>query len=126
MIGISRSVRVYVWREPVDMRKSFDGLSGIVVEQLGRTLASGDVYLFVGKDRRRAKALAWDGTGLCVYAKRLARGHHFAAPWDRGVGADVVFTLTELSAFFEGAEMVLRARITPAEHQQERSSLRFA
>ena len=46
VIGFSRSVRVYVWRELVDMRKSFDGLSGIV-EQLGRNLASGDVYLFV-------------------------------------------------------------------------------
>ena len=124
MIGFSRSVRVFVWREPVDMRKSYDGLSGIVTEQVGRALAPGDVYLFVGKDRRRAKALAWDGTGICVYAKRLARGH-FAAPWDRGVGAGVVFTLTELWAFFEGAETVLRSRITPAAYDPASRPLRF-
>jgi transposase len=124
MIGLSRSVRVFVWREPVDMRKSYDGLSGIVVEQMGRALAAGDVYLFVGKDRRRAKALTWDGTGVCVYAKRLAKGR-FAAPWDRGVGEDVVFTLTEMNAFFEGAELALRVRISPAEHRPEQDRLRF-
>jgi transposase len=124
MIGLSRSVRVYVWREPVDMRKSFNGLSGIVIEQMARPLGLGEVYLFVGKDRRRAKALLWDGTGVCLYSKRLSKGR-FASPWERAVGEDIVLTYTELSAFFEGAEQSLRERLSPTEHRPEKDRLQF-
>jgi transposase len=46
---------------------------------------SGDLFLFVSKNRRRARVLYWDGTGLCVFAKRLEKGR-FAAPWERAEG----------------------------------------
>ena len=124
MIGWSRGVRVFVWLEPVDMRKQFDGLAGIVVERMGRALAPGDVYLFVGRDRRRAKALCWDGTGVCVYAKRLAKGR-FASPWERAARGELVLSMTELAAFFEGSELALRVRISPRDHRPEDGRLRF-
>ena len=74
MIGSTRSVRVFAYSQPADMRKGFDGLYGLVREHLKRDPLSGDMYLFVSGNRRRAKVLMWDGTGLCLYAKRLEKG----------------------------------------------------
>lgn len=71
LISSSRVLRVYAYAAPVDMRKGFDGLSALVREQLGRDPTSGALYLFVSRNRIRAKVLVWDGTGLCLYAKRL-------------------------------------------------------
>ena len=53
------------------MRKGFDGLYGMVSMHLEHEPLSGDMYLFVARNRKRAKVLMWDGTGLCLYAKRL-------------------------------------------------------
>ena len=103
---------MFVHRESVDMRKQYDALSVLVASGLHRELLSGDIFLFVGKTRRRAKALYWDGTGLCLFAKRLEKGR-FVAPWER-VGKGIVeWTMSELSLFFEGSEMVGRMRLSP-------------
>src|SRR2546427_12394874 len=84
MIGSTRQVTVWAYGGPVDLRKGFDGLSGIVSQRLGHDPLSGDCYLFVNATRKRAKVLLWDGTGLCIYAKRLEQGR-FACLW-RGAG----------------------------------------
>ena len=75
-----RRVTVYACAAPTDMRKGFDGLSALVTQGLHGDPLSGDVFLFLSRDRVRAKVLHWDGTGLCVYAKRLERGR-FARVW---------------------------------------------
>jgi transposase len=96
------------------MRKSFDTLSALVRQGMGGEVLSGDVFLFVGGDRKRAKALFFDGTGLCLYAKRLERGR-FAAVWKRaGTGPSVRLTLPELTLFLEGSELVGRQALSPA------------
>jgi transposase len=69
-----RRVTVYAYGRPTDMRKGFDGLSALVTQDLARDPLSGEVFIFVRRDRVRTKVLQWDGTGLCVYAKRLERG----------------------------------------------------
>lgn len=112
MIGSTRQVTVYAYARPVDMRKSYDTLSVIVRSQLGRDVLSGDVFLFVGKTRRRAKALYWDGTGLCLFAKRLEKGR-FAAPWQRQTDGVLRWTMSELSLFLEGSELVGRVPLSP-------------
>ena len=89
MIGSALSRRVYACVAPVDMRKGYDGLSAIVREGLDRDPLSGDLYLFVSRNRIRAKVLLWDGTGLCVYAKRLEKGR-FACLWRAGEGETAV------------------------------------
>jgi transposase len=114
MMGSTRRLTVYAYGQPCDMRKSFDTLSALVREGLGRELLSGDVFLFVGANRKRAKALFFDGTGLCLYAKRLERGR-FAAVWKRTrAGEPVVLTLPELTLFFEGSEVVGQKALSPA------------
>lgn len=97
-MNFAKKARVYVYSEPVDMRKSYDGLYGLVRSN-GNPL-SGDIYLFVSRDRTRAKALFWDGNGLNIWMKRLERGQ-FADVFSRDQ-----MSATELSLFFEGSSGV--------------------
>jgi transposase len=107
-----RAVRVYACAAPVDMRRGFDGLSALVQEQLGGQLLTGDVFLFVGRSRKRAKVLYFDGTGLVLLTKRLFRGR-FARPWAPGGAASVELTTSELSLFLEGCELAGRWKLSP-------------
>ncbi len=84
MIGLSRRVRVFAYTRPVDMRKQYDGLYALVVAELKADPLSGDLFLFTNRRRTRAKVLLWDGTGLCLYQKRLERGR-FASLWLRTI-----------------------------------------
>lgn len=112
MIGSTRQVAVYAYAKQVDMRKSFDTLAVLVKSELGRDVLSGDVFVFVGKTRRRAKVLYWDGTGLCLFAKRLEKGR-FAAPWQARREGALRWTMSELSLFLEGSELVGRIALSP-------------
>lgn len=105
MILSARQLDVFAYAEPVDMRKSFDTLSALVKHQLGQDLFSGSLFLFVSRDRRRAKVLYFDGTGLCLFAKRMEKGR-FAAVYDRARGRSIKLTLSELTQFIEGAELI--------------------
>ncbi len=73
MLSFAPTLRVFVAVMPIDMRGSFDALTG-AVRRLGLDPASGHLYLFLNKRRCIAKALFFDGTGWCVLAKRLERG----------------------------------------------------
>lgn len=119
MIGSTRRVAVWAHVAPVDMRKAFDALSAIVTGAMQKELLSGDVFLFVSRNRKRAKALLWDGTGLCLYAKRLEKGR-FTALWasepgeGRSPGEALRMTMSELALFLEGSELAGRVALSPA------------
>jgi transposase len=113
MIGSTRMVRVFVYGAATDMRLGFDGLYGLVLGAFRKPPLSGDVFLFIGKDRRRAKALHWDGTGLCLYSKRLEKGRF--APLHRTDSRRRELTLSELSLFFEGSREIGRKTLSPPE-----------
>ena len=72
MIAISSHLKFYLYSQPTDMRKSFDGLSGIVGNHLKRDPLSGDVYLFLNKRHDRLKLLLWEGDGFWILYKRLS------------------------------------------------------
>ena len=108
MIGLPRGVEVFLYGEPCDMRRSFNTLSALVQQAFRRDLLEGDLFLFVGKDRKRAKVLYFDGTGLCLFAKRLSSGQ-FLAPWKM---SQKQISLSELALFIEGATAV-RQRLCP-------------
>jgi transposase len=107
-------VRVFALAEPADLRKGFEGLSALVRQRLGRDPLSGDLFLFVNRGRNRAKVLLWDGTGLCVFAKRLERGC-FASPWRELGRRELALTASELQLFLEGSELVGRVKLSPDE-----------
>ena len=74
MIGLTSTHRYFFHRAPTDMRKSFDGLCGVVKGAMKRDPQSGDVYVFVNRRRRLLKALVWDRTGFVLFYKRLEVG----------------------------------------------------
>ena len=113
MIGSTRQVAVWAYGAAADLRKGFDGLSGLVSQGLERDPLSGDCYLFVNATRTRAKVLLWDGTGLCIYAKRLERGR-FASLWRDADDRSVRLTMSELQLFLEGSALVGRVALSPA------------
>lgn len=113
MIALGPSVRAYALAAAVDMRKGFEGLWGLATQQLGRDVLCGDLFLFLGRDRKRAKVLYFDGTGLCVLHKRLSKGR-FAPLWRNSQGPELQLTLTELQLFLEGSELVGRIPLSPA------------
>jgi transposase len=71
---LTGAVRIFVCTKPADMRKGFDGLSGMVQEFLGQDPLSGHLFLFFNKRRDRAKILFWDRDGLLIVYKRLEAG----------------------------------------------------
>ena len=112
MIGSTRSVRVFAYTLPTDMRKGFDGLYGMVSTHLEHETLSGDMYLFVARNRKRAKVLMWDGTGLCLYAKRMEKGL-FAKLWAGEDITTIELTMSELQLFLEGSRLVGKVAVSP-------------
>jgi len=74
MITFGPTHRYFLYREPADMRKGFDGLSGLVTRGLGRDPLSGDVFVFINRRRTHVKLLVWDRSGFVLYYKRLEEG----------------------------------------------------
>lgn len=74
MLAFPAAIRIYVAVQPVDMRKSFNGLWSAASDQLHEDPKSGAVFAFINKERTRLKLLYWDGTGVWVLAKRLEQG----------------------------------------------------
>jgi len=109
VIGSTRNVRVYAAPAPTDLRKGFDGLLALARDVIRQEPLSGHLFLFVAKNRKRAKVLFWDGTGLCIFHKRLEQGR-FVAPWER---AELTMTPSELALLLEGSTHV-RAVLSPS------------
>jgi len=75
------SARYFLYQESTDMRKSFDGLCGLVSGKLGQNPMSGDLFIFVNKPRNRIKLLRWEAGGFVLFYKRLEQGtFHLPAP----------------------------------------------
>ena len=70
----SKQNSVYIYKKHVDMRKGHNGLAAIVTNEMGLDLLSGAIFLFAGRNRKSAKALLWDGSGLLLIHKKLERG----------------------------------------------------
>jgi len=125
VLTLTRAVRVYASAAPVDMRKGFDGLSALVEQQLGGQLLKGDVFLFVGRCRQRAKVLYFDGTGLVLLTKRLFKGR-FARPWAQAGAVSVEMTVAELSLFLEGCELAGRWKLSPPAFEEKELAVEAA
>ena len=98
---------------PADLRKGYEGLSALVRQEMGADPQSGEFYVFCNRNRNRAKVLSWDGTGLCIYMKRLEKGR-FASLWRDAACGELELTESELRLFLEGCSLVGRMTLSPA------------
>lgn len=112
MFSAVRQVKVWACAEPVSMKRSFDGLFATAKQALKRNPLEGDLFLFVSRDRRQARVLYFDGTGLVVVCKRLEKGR-FNAPWEGDREKPWCLTTTELSLFLEGSRLAGRFEVSP-------------
>ena len=100
MIPVTGGTRLFLYRGRADMRKGFDGLSGLVESHFTESLFSGALFIFVNFRRDRVKILYWDSGGLALWYKRLEQGK-FRMPVGRE-GEAVELTSAELSMLLEG------------------------
>lgn len=101
MIGPTGAIRVMVASRPVDFRKGAEGLAALVREAMHADPFSGAVYVFRAKRADRVKLVFWDGTGVCLFAKRLEDGKF---RWPAVRDGVIRLTAAELSALLEGLD----------------------
>ena len=109
MFGLGAATRIYLAVGSTDMRKGFEGLYGLVRDQLGLDPLSGHLCLFCNKGRNRLKVLYWDGSGLWICAKRLEKGR-FSWPSDGEHSARVTLSQEELSLLLGGIDLTRTRR----------------
>ena len=110
---IPAGVEVFIALDPIDLRWSFDRLAGLVGERLGRPARSGALFVFRGKRSEAMKVLFFDGTGLCVFYKRLDRGTFRWPEAERPDQSSVEIDERALEALLDGIDVeapVKRAR----------------
>ena len=101
-------VRVHLYGQPVDMRKSFDGLYALTRQGLGQDPLSGRLFVFINRRATQMKVLYWDRTGFCLWAKRLEQGR-FLSDWRQVATREMDWT--GLKLLLEGIEAkVVRKR----------------
>jgi transposase len=104
MLTLSPSVPIYLHSEPIDMRKSFDGLFGIIKSDLSRDVRDGGLFMFLNKRLNRIKILYWDTDGIAIWMKRLEQGC-FRRPNSCTDGKHVIITHAELQCILSGVDL---------------------
>lgn len=104
MLNFAPELKIYLHAGPVDMRKSYDGLFGIVSTSFERDVRDGGLFLFINRRRDRLKLLYWDTDGLAIWMKRLEGGRfqHLAAAAD---AHHVTLDTAELNMLLSGIEL---------------------
>lgn len=103
MLTLPPSVKIFLATTHTDMRKGHDGLSALVVNELGADLFSGHLFVFVSKRGDRVKILSWDRGGLALWYKRLERGR-FRLPKLGKDSRSIQLDAGELSLLLEGLD----------------------
>jgi transposase len=112
VIGPTGTLRVMVATRPVDFRKGADGLAALVRDVMQADPFDGAIYVFRAKRTDRLKLLFWDGTGVCLFAKRLEDGEFCWPKIENGV---MRLSAAQLSALLEGLDW---KRVHPAHDVQ--------
>ena len=113
-------IRVHLYGQPVDMRKSFDGLSALTQYSLGEDPLSGALFVFINRRATQMKVLYFDRSGFCVWAKRLEAGR-FISDWKKVRTQQMDWT--QLKLLLEGIETIRqRKRYRHTPHEQHAAS----
>jgi len=101
MFTLSSGLRYQLYNQPTDMRKSFDGLSGIIRNELDGNPCSGDVFIFINRNRNKMKLLHWQGIGFTLYYKRLEEGTFEPLDYDTQTGS-ISLTYAQIVMLIDG------------------------
>ena len=106
MMAVASPARIFLRRVATDMRKSFDGLSGLVRGEFGQDPLSGDWFVFMNRRRDLVKVLYWERDGFALWAKRLERGRYMLPQ-----GAEPELDRAALALLLEGvtARVIFRS-----------------
>lgn len=122
MISFNRRTKIFVSKDPTDMRASYDTLFSKAKAVLNQDPFSGHLFLFINSKRTSIKCLFYDGTGFVIICKRMEKGLFCRInPYYRG---DVVLTAAEFALFFEGADLEKRFVESPSEIKKSSFPLR--
>jgi len=116
VIALNRRTKVFVCKEPTDMRSSYDSLFERSKTVLEKDPYSGHLFLFVNRTRTSCKCLYWDGTGFVIISKRLEKGtfSRINPLYEK----EIVLTESEFGLFFEGADLEKRFIDSPFERKK--------
>jgi len=106
MLSFSSQTRVFLARDAVDMRKSFNGLIGLTESVLEQDPLSGHLFVFINRRRDRIKLLYWGGTGFCIWYQQLEQGGYQlpdVTAADERKGIEI--TATQLSLILDGVDL---------------------
>ncbi len=101
MFSLTARHRYQFYRPACDMRKGFDGLCGLIQNELHVNALEGDVFVFVNRRRDRVKMLVWDTTGFLLYYKQLETGT-FEVPFSDDTSSSMELTYAQLHCLMEG------------------------
>jgi len=123
MFTLSTSNRFHLYSQATDMRKSFDGLAGVVQNTLGNNPLNGDVFIFISRRRDKIKLLHWQGISFTLYYKRLEEGTFEVPTYDPKAGS-ITLSYTQMVMLVDGLtikNIEKRKHYTPSENTVNQS-----
>jgi transposase len=105
MFTLPPALRIYLATAPTDLRKGFDGLSAAVMQIIGQDPTSGHIFVFRNRRADQIRALFWDRTGYCIFAKRLARGRFYLPMPKSSTARHIEVDAAELGLLLEGIDL---------------------
>jgi transposase len=104
MLSLAPGLKIYLYRKPTDMRRSFDGLYGIVKNEFSMDVRCGGLFLFINKRRTMVKCMYWDTDGIAIWMKRLEQGS-LQHPQPSSDTKHLVMDTTQLHLLLTGIEL---------------------
>ena len=102
---IPSGVEIFLGLDPIDLRWGFDRLAGIVAERLGHAPRSGALFVFVGKRKTAMKVIFFDGSGMCLFYKRLDKNRFRLPDGYPPDTASIELSERDLDALLDGIEV---------------------
>jgi transposase len=106
MIALAPQIRVFLYRRPTDMRKSFHGLVALTESELKQDPLSGSLFVFLNRRRDRVKILYWGQSGFCIWYQQLQKGtYQIPSPTALNDQDTLEVTRSQLSLILEGIDL---------------------
>jgi transposase len=123
ILSFSDRYRYFVYATGCDMRKGYDSLSGLVRNEFKKSPLSGDVFIFLSRQRNKIKLLHWSGDGFCIYSKRLEKGT-FEIPKQNPLHHAIEITPHQLQFILDGIVLSsIKKRVRYEHHFVDKKSM---